>query len=159
LSPGTTYYVRAYATSILTTVYGGEVVFTTFIEPTVTTFLVSLISDTRATANGSITDLGEPPPDEHGFCWSTDPNPTVDDPDDSNREMGPYADDVPYVFKYRMTGLLPDTTYYVRAYAKNAVDTVYGDDDSFVTDPPGSTGTGGKDSYGGGGGCFIDTLP
>ncbi len=157
LSPGTTYYVRAYATNALTTVYGSEVVFTTFIEPTVTTFAVSLISDTKATANGSITDLGEPSPDDHGFCWSTNPGPTLDDNDDC-RSMGPYSGAVPYVFKYRMTGLLPETTYYVSAYATNDAGTDYGLDDSFVTEPPGSSAGGDDSSYGGGGGCFIETT-
>ncbi|MDA9762036.1 hypothetical protein N9C84_03090 [Desulfobacterales bacterium] len=155
LSPGTTYYVRAYVTNTLTTVYGGEVVFTTFIEPTVTTFAVNLISDTKATANGSITDLGEPSPDDHGFCWSTDPGPTLDDNDDC-RSMGPYSHTVPYAFKYRMTDLLPETTYYVSAYATNAAGTDYGLDDSFVTEPPGSSGSSGSgdDSYS----CFIGTT-
>ncbi len=80
LVPGTIYYVRAFARDRnRTPVYGSQREFTSHIEPVVTTFAVNLISDTQATANGSITDLGEPSPDDHGFCWSTDPNPTVDE--------------------------------------------------------------------------------
>ena len=140
-----------------TPVYGSQKQFTSHIEPVVTTLPVSRTGDTTATANGSITDLGEPSEDDYGFCWSTDPNPTVDDADDSVKALGTYAGSVPYAFNYKMTGLLPETTYYVRAYATNAVDTVYGGEDFFITDPQSSSEGGGKDSYGGGG-CFIETT-
>ena len=158
LVPGTIYYVRAFARDRnRTPVYGSQKQFTSLIEPVVNTLPVSRIGDTVATANGSITDLGEPSPDDHGFCWSTDPNPTVDDADDSVKALGTYSGSVPYSFNYKMTGLLPETTYYVRAYATNAVGTVYGDDDFFITDPLSSKRAGGKDSYWYSG-CFIETT-
>ncbi|MFC1877149.1 Ig-like domain-containing protein [Thermodesulfobacteriota bacterium] len=157
LEPGTIYYVRAYArdrNKAPAPVYGSQRQFTTHIEPLVTTLPVSRTGDTVATANGSIIELGEPSPDDHGFCWSTDSEPIMGDIDDSCIALGPYSGTVPYAFNYKMTGLLPDTTYYVRAYATNAVDTVYGDDDFFITDPLRSS-SGKDDSYDT---CFIETT-
>ncbi|NLD91241.1 MAG: hypothetical protein GX639_01090, partial [Fibrobacter sp.] len=57
LTPGTTYYVRAYATNSAGTAYGDEVTFTTLKVPVVTTQAVSSIAATTATGNGIITDL------------------------------------------------------------------------------------------------------
>lgn len=71
LTPGTLYYVRAYATNAIGTSYGNEVTFTAYKAPTVTTQAVSSIGTTTATGNGTITDLGIPDPTEHGVVWNT----------------------------------------------------------------------------------------
>ncbi|MCF8146618.1 MAG: IPTL-CTERM sorting domain-containing protein [Deltaproteobacteria bacterium] len=129
LSPDTTYYVRAYATDTVGTFYGHQVCFTTSKEaPTVTTQAVSGIGNTSADGNGNITDLGSPPPTQHGVCWNTSGTPTTAD---SKTEDGPVGATGPFVS--HMTGLSPDTTYYVRAYATNAAETSYGNEVSFTT--------------------------
>ena len=136
LTPGTVYYVRAYATNELVTVYGGEQTFTTLKDPVVTTQAVTDIGATTATGNGTIADLGVPNPEQHGVCWSIEPAPAIDDPTDGKTEEGSAEAIGPFVSF--MTGLLPDTTYYVRAYAVNAVTgaVVYGGEEvSFTTLP------------------------
>ncbi|MBI9053332.1 MAG: T9SS type A sorting domain-containing protein [Bacteroidales bacterium] len=128
LSPGTMYYVRAYATNSVGTIYGSEVSFTALEVPTVTTQAVTSIATSTATANGNVTDLGVPNPTQHGVCWSTSTNPTTSD---SKTEDG--AVSAIGAFTGNITGLSPGTMYYVRAYATNSVGTVYGSEVSFTT--------------------------
>ena len=131
LSPNTTYYVRAYATNTAGTVYGTQVSFTTDPEPaTVTTQAVTSITQTTATGNGNVTDLGVPNPTQHGVCWSTSGTPTTSD---TKTEDGAVA--ATGAFTSSMTGLSPNTMYYVRAYAINTAGTVYGAQVSFTTNP------------------------
>jgi len=129
LTPNTTYYVRAYATNTTGTAYGDEVSFTTSpVAPTVTTQAVTNITTTTATGNGTITDLGSPNPTAHGVCWNTTGNPM---PADNFTNEG--AADATGPFTSNITGLTPNTTYYVRAYAFNTAGTTLGDQVSFST--------------------------
>ena len=91
-----------------------------------------------ATLNGNIPTYGEAglTPTQHGFVWSTNPNPTLDD---NKSEQGTPATTGAYT--YSLTGLTSLTTYYVRAYATNTDGTTYGNEISFSTTPEGS-GTG-----------------
>ena len=128
LTPATEYHYRAYATNSVTTVYGADLTFTTFKQPTVTTQAASEIAATTATGNGNITDLGDPNPTQYGVCWSTSANPTTLD---SKTEEG--AASATGAFTGNMTGLTPGTEYHYRAYATNSVTTVYGADQTFST--------------------------
>jgi hypothetical protein len=129
LSPKTTYYVRAYATNTAGTSYGNQVSFTTSTQaPTVTTQAVTAIGTTMADGNGNITDLGAPDPTQHGVCWNTSGTPTTAD---SKTEKG--AASATGAFASHMTGLSPNTIYYVRAYATNTAGTSYGTQVSFTT--------------------------
>jgi uncharacterized repeat protein (TIGR02543 family) len=130
LTPGTLYHVRAYATNIAGTSYGSDVTFTTLIAPTVTTQAATNITTTTATGNGNITVLGVPNPTQHGVVWSTSINPTLAD---SKTMDGPVS--ATGAFTSSMTGLAIGMQYHVRAYATNAVATVYGDDVVFTTLP------------------------
>jgi hypothetical protein len=135
LSPNTPYYVRAYATNSADTVYGNEVTFTTDPQAsTVTTQAVTDIGITTATGNGNITDLGIPDPTEHGVCWNTTGTPTTAD---NKTEEG--AASATGAFTSDITGLSPNTPYYVRAYATNSADTVYGEEVTFTTNPQAAT--------------------
>ncbi|MFA6719581.1 MAG: hypothetical protein WCS15_10915, partial [Prevotella sp.] len=96
--------------------------------PTVTTQAVSNIAATTATGNGNITSLGSPNPTAYGVCWNTTGTPTTSD---SKVDKGTAS--ATGAFTAPMTGLTANTTYYVRAYATNAVGTSYGDVVSFVT--------------------------
>lgn len=60
LTPGTKYYVRAYATNSVGTAYGNEIDFTTtaLAGATVTTNEVTVFSYTTATAGGNVTATG-----------------------------------------------------------------------------------------------------
>ena len=139
LTPSTTYYVRAYATNSAGTAYGEQKSFTTqqnITLPTVTTNNVSNIAQTTATGGGNVTGDGGAAVTARGICWSTSPNPTVSN---SHTTDGTGTG----AFTSSMTGLTPNTTYYVRAYATNSAGTSYGEQKSFTT----QSGGGGDHEY------------
>jgi len=128
LTPGTTYYVRAYATSSVVTGYGNEVTFTTssLSAPAVITGSVTGIQFNTAVASGNVTSDGGSAISARGICYSTTPNPTIAGP--KTTEPGTTG-----FFTSNITGLLPQTTYHVRAYATNNSGTNYGADSVFTT--------------------------
>ena len=129
LTLSTTYYVRAYATSVFGTVYGNEVEYTHIILPTVTTASVSNITTNAVTCGGNVTSDGGATVTARGVCWSTSQNPTISDSHTTNGTgTGSFTSNI--------TGLAPLTTYYVRAYATNSVGTSYGNVKSFVVPNP-----------------------
>ncbi len=131
----TVYYVRAYATNSAGTSYGNEVSFTTTPTiPTLTTTTVTNITQTTATSGGNITSNGGSAVIFSGVCWSTNQNPTISD--SKSTDGGSIG-----VFVSNLTGLAPNTTYYVRAYAMNSIGTAYGNQVSFATLPNASLPT------------------
>lgn len=93
--------------------------------PVVVTNDVSNITLVSAVSGGNLSDGGSPVT-LRGICWSTLPNPTVDDSHTTDG-AGPGP------FTSNMTGLSVFTIYYVRAYATNSVGTAYGNQVSFQT--------------------------
>lgn len=94
------------------------------VEPVVHTAAVVIMSSTSAQFGGSCSDGGVPITD-HGICWSTSPNPTVNA---NHLSTGAGEDN----FTATVSGLVTGTTYYVRAYIVNANGTFYGEERSFV---------------------------
>ena len=99
------------------------------ILPTVTTTTVNGISSTSAMCGGNISSDGGADITARGVCWATSTNPTVAG---SHTTDGIGAG----VFSSAMTGLVANTTYYVRAYATNIAGTAYGDEVTFITTGP-----------------------
>jgi uncharacterized protein (TIGR02145 family) len=127
LLPATTYYVRSFATNSVGTVYGTETNFTTIaIAPTLTTTAASSITKYAASAGGTITSNGGSVITASGICWSTTATPTTSD---SKTADGTTSG----TFTSSITGLTAGTTYFVRAYATNAIGTSYGVAQSFTT--------------------------
>jgi len=130
LLPGTTYYVRAYATNSVGTAYGNVITFTTVaatIPTGLTTSSLSLIAQNTASCGGNITTDGGATVTSRGVCWSTSTSsPTIANTKTIDGSgIG--------TFSSAITGLLPGTTYYVRAYATNSVGTAYGSSRTFGT--------------------------
>ena len=129
LVPNTQYYVRAYATNEVGTAYGDEISFTTLLEkllPTVTTSDVTDITSNSATCGGNVISDGNGTVTARGICWSISQNPTIEDNKTNDGSgTGSFASQIP--------DLVPNTQYYVRAYATNEVGTAYGDEISFTT--------------------------
>ncbi|MDA3905997.1 MAG: FISUMP domain-containing protein [Bacteroidales bacterium] len=128
LLAGTTYYVKAYATNAAGTSYGQTLSFTTtpITTPTVTTADISNITTTSAESGGNITSDGGSSVTARGVCWSTNQNPTTAD---SKTTDGTGTGS----FISSLVGLIPWTTYYVRAYATNEKGSSYGELNEFET--------------------------
>ena len=129
LSEGTLYYVRAYAVNGAGTAYGDAVSFTTEQSgsyPAVITAAVSSVTETSAICGGSISSDGGSAVTAKGVCWNTVFNPTITD---NHTDDGSGTES----FASEITGLTPNTAYYVRAYATNSTGTAYGAQASFTT--------------------------
>jgi uncharacterized protein (TIGR02145 family) len=126
----TTYHLRAYATNSVGTAYGDEKVFSTlqceFDLPTVTTALVTAVTDDSAQCGGEVLDDGGTQVTQRGVCWSTSQDPTITD-DHTVDGSGTGS------FVSHISGLTPHREYFVRAYAMNAKGTAYGIQQSFIT--------------------------
>ena len=95
-------------------------------KPVVETGAVENITLTFATCGGNVVSDCGADVTERGVCWSTSPNPTINDNKTSDGAgIGTYNSSI--------TGLNKNTTYYVRAYASNSVGTGYGNEISFTT--------------------------
>lgn len=130
LTPGTEYYVRAYAENEVGIVYGNQRTFSSgaIVTATVSTKTIESVTSTGAITGGDITDDGGGNITARGVCWSTGQSPTIDD---SKTTDGSGSGS----FTSELTGLNYDTEYYVRAYATNSAGTAYGNELSFTTEP------------------------
>ncbi len=129
LSPGTTYYVRAYAINSKGPSYGQAVSFATGATlPSVTTTTISAVLATSATGGGNVTATGGATVEACGIVWSTSPQPDI------NQNSGKTTNSSGTgIFTSQLTNLQPATLYFVRAYATNSQGTAYGEPVSFRT--------------------------
>lgn len=128
LSPNTKYYIRAYATNSAGTAYGTQQSFTTLPAelPTLTTYEVSSITQTNAISGGNITNDGGAIVTQRGLVYGTTQNPTLSNAfTQDGSGMGN--------FTTTLSGLTPNTTYYIRSYATNSSGIAYGVERSFTT--------------------------
>ena len=94
--------------------------------PTLTTDTISTITQNTAICGGNITDDKGLEVTARGICWGLKPNPTIKDT--ITKDAAGTGK-----FKSQLTNLVPDTTYYVRAYATNTDGTAYGLQVTFKT--------------------------
>lgn len=95
--------------------------------PLVSTIPPISITSRYASSGGTAISDGGAAITVKGICWSTSANPTTSDTKTTN---GTGEGD----FNATITGLLPNTSYHVRAYATNSEGTGYGADEQFTTD-------------------------
>lgn len=130
LNPGTTYYVRAYATNQAGTAYGEQIIFTTTPVKlaTVSTVSINSISRNAASISATITADGGGAISSKGLCYSASTSlPTIFSNSYTNNGSGIGA------AGGILNSLSSGTTYYVRAYATNSAGTAYGTVTSFRT--------------------------
>ena len=122
LIPNTTYHVRAYASNKHGTSYGNNVTFTTKASdiPLLATTSISDITAISCRSGGTIIYEGISEIIARGVCWSTHDSPTTAD-FKSLDGVGSGE------FSSFVTGLKPNTAYFLRAYATNSKGTGYGD--------------------------------
>ncbi|GHV49695.1 hypothetical protein FACS1894181_09230 [Bacteroidia bacterium] len=144
LNPGVHYNARAYATNTYGTSYSDMADFVTpnnFSSVIVVELL--FILDGAAMVRGEIKSPGMGTIVAAGICWATHPEPSLADHYKEEKEIGNVGP-----FSVAITQLRGNSTYYIRAYAKNSNgQTGYSDTMSIVTPPiftpvtsfPGST--------------------
>lgn len=127
LEANTTYYYQFRLSNKKYESVCGHGAFTTmdYSAPVVTTkTIISSSSFCSATCGGTVEDDGGSKVVARGVCWSTSPNPTIEDDHTVDySEMQSYTSQI--------TGLMACSTYYVRAYATNGVGTGYGNERKF----------------------------
>jgi len=104
-----------------------------FAQPKVVTNPMYARGATKAYGRSTITGVAITDLQEHGFCWSTQSEPTILD----NHTTLTYSRNG---YIYRMENLTPATVYYARAYiiTKDG-QTIYGDVIKIITIPKGNT--------------------
>ena len=131
LTGNTTYYFRAFATNAAGTGLGSIVAFTTDpspTAPTVTTAGASGVGEQSALLNGSVTSDGGSPVSLRGFYLSTGSNP-------GSADIVLTAGSGNGDFNALASALQPETAYFFRAFATNAIGTGLGAVQSFATSP------------------------
>ena len=133
LLPGTTYYLRSYATSSKDTGYGEQFTFTTksISAPELITNAVTGILSTSAISGGNVTNDGNLAVTARGVVWNTTTNPTLTSKTGITLDGSGIGS-----FISQIINLQPSTSYYVRAYATNSMGTAYGNELNFKTNPP-----------------------
>lgn len=128
LSPGTVYYIRAYAINNIGIAYGNQIILTTppsEPEPDVVTGEVEILNHWVVTVPVSINRSESLPIVERGVCYSTSPLPTIND----LLRIGPQNKDDFTLELY----VVHNTTYYLRAFARTMLTTTYGNQAVFTT--------------------------
>ena len=121
-----TFVYLVFLSGILLTLLGDCIKESIQIAPTVTLATVSNINSNSATSGGDVTSDGGTTVTEKGVCWGTNQTPITSD---SKLSGGTGTGS----FTSSLTGLNPGTTYYIRAYAINSVETAYSNQAAFTT--------------------------
>lgn len=131
LESNTIYFARPYARNSKGTAYGEQVCFSFGnVVPYLKTANVKEIESSSAVSGGNIIYGGGSGIIARGVVWSKQRSPMVEFNSKTvdGSGIGTFTSDI--------TGLDPNTTYYVRAYATNSTGTGYGEEKVFTTMPP-----------------------
>ncbi len=128
LIPEIGYYIRAYAQNEIGISYGNVRVFYTIDGlPNVETLDPEEISFSSALVYGLIHDEGNSHATSRGICYATDSL----FPNLQNNCIEALGDD--NLFEVLLEDLMPETSYYIRAFAVNRIDSAFGKTKSFKT--------------------------
>ena len=127
LTDNTTYYVRSYVVNEAGVGYGEEVNFATLeiVQPTVSEISIDRVTYKSVTLSAKVESVGNGTISEVGFVYSTSPNPVM-----TNHKISCGKSTS---FTGQTSTLMPETTYYVRAFATNEKGTALGKETSFTT--------------------------
>jgi alpha-tubulin suppressor-like RCC1 family protein len=127
LIPDNIYYLRVRVTNAVGSSSWSDSQTTTLTTfPTLTTSALTSITSITALSGGNVTSDGGVNVSARGVCWSLSHNPTIaNDKTSDGTGIGNFTSNI--------TGLIPNTSYYVRAYATNTVGTGYGGELNFTT--------------------------
>lgn len=125
-----TYRVYSYNSLGNSPIYSNEITIASYGLPVLSTNLISVLPVTSSiSTGGNITNDSGLKVSSRGIVWSTVANPTI--------SLSTKTSDGSGIGDYNstITSLLPDTTYYIRAYATNSKGTAYGDEIIYKTKP------------------------
>jgi len=131
VAPNAVYSYVAYATNLAGTSYGNHISFTTssgdecYDASEVSTTPVTDITCSTASFGGYVRSDGAQPITDRGVYWGTSQNPELTG---SKLQIGSGTGP----FSSKLSGLNPNITYYVKAYASNNSGSVYGDEVNFI---------------------------
>jgi len=94
----------------------------------VSTQSVGSITLSTAILNANLDFIATTPIIAHGFCWNSTGSPTI-----INNKIDNGVKTTMGLYSNSMSGLLPLTTYFVKAFATDGERTVYGNEVSFTT--------------------------
>jgi uncharacterized protein (TIGR02145 family) len=133
--PNSTYYVRAFAANDLGSGFSKESICkTTIFVPQLSLVTFSNISATTFTSSAWVDNDGGNAVLAKGVCWSIIANPTTS----GNKTSDGVGQ---AIFESNVSGLIANTSYYVRAYATNAKGTGYNEQVQLITLPNVNVGT------------------
>lgn len=128
---------------------------TTITLPTVETFaIISDVTSTTASSGGVVVNYSSAATTANGVVWSSVSSTPVITSDSHTTDATTTT-----LFTSKLTNLIPNTTYYVRAYATNAGGTAYGSATTFKTTASNSTSTTTVSTFAGNGTAgFVDAT-
>jgi DNA-binding beta-propeller fold protein YncE len=126
LSPATTYTVTAANAGGTSTT-----TFTLEVSSTLLTTDASAITETGATSGGTVDATAYVGATQKGVCWNTTGTPTISD-------LMTTEGSGTGTFTSTLTGLTPNTTYYLRSYVTVGSTTTYGSQKTFKTNELGT---------------------
>ncbi len=131
VTPRTIYTYRVYSYNAVgnSPTYSNEFTIQTGSTPIIVTLNAMGIGSNTLVSGGNVSDSGLGPVTEKGIVWNTTPGPTIvlSTQTQDGSGNGSYLSHV--------SGLLPNTTYYIRAYARNNYGTGYGNEITINTPP------------------------
>ncbi|MGV9003052.1 fibrobacter succinogenes major paralogous domain-containing protein [Flavobacterium sp.] len=136
LESNKTYFVRAYARNGKGVSYGQQVEFQTPVDPNslprVTTAEATNVTTNSVKIGGNVTGSGISPVTARGVVWSLSPNAA--NPPTTTVNLGITTNGVGLgSYVDLLSNLIPNTTYYTRAYATSNYGTGYGELVTFTT--------------------------
>jgi hypothetical protein len=105
--------------------------------PEINTIPVTNITSYFVQSGGEILSDGGGEIFYYGIVWSTSPNPTLESNEGSTQFYGQGVKNNFNIINFEdfAGNLMPETTYYLRAYAVNIVGEAYGTEETFITLP------------------------
>jgi len=130
------YFIMAFAGNALGVKFGNIVPVTTAAnKPTIETTQVTNNTGKSAISGGKIISNGGSPITAKGILWSTTKDAKIETTTTTSTSQGPGPAIFPATFTSDLTSLEPGKTYYVKAYARNAIDIAYGAEIEFKATP------------------------
>lgn len=127
------YFIRAYAIIKNDTLYGNQLTFKADAKeigriPTIYTKDISGVTNNTAISGGSLNIRFVEDADGYGLVWGSEEDPTVESHDGVFTVVEKTED-----FTTIISGLLPNSSYYVRSFVKHDGEIYYGDEKTFTT--------------------------